>query len=205
MPKVWVPVTDHSALVQIHGFNPNLEEAPKDATMLKVLAVFEENGLEDDFSHPQPSIAFSDEDFTGDKGWKLVGWDWSHDCFTQGKGKIIGWKPFIEDNPIVHEMPDIGTSITAGMEMYKEIKVLLGHTAKVIIRIPSRGVYGSDFLSAVFGQFLEDMSSKKFWDTFEFVNCPMWLMGTMETVVDNAVVFYNNQQARAVAKSVKNP
>ncbi|RZL78561.1 MAG: hypothetical protein EOP66_07810 [Sphingomonas sp.] len=32
------------------------------------------------------------------QGWQFAGWCWSHDHYTQGEGKVIGWLPLTRFN-----------------------------------------------------------------------------------------------------------
>lgn len=72
-----------------------MEEAPKDGRLLKVLVQYSGDDwtpLED--AREAWTIGFNALDATGDDEWFHAGWDWNHDCFTAGRGTVIGWKPF---------------------------------------------------------------------------------------------------------------
>lgn len=70
--------------------------APKDSTMCRLLVDYGEDdfGALEDSAEPTWTIGFNQFDHTGDDEWLMAGWDWSHDVFTQGQGKVIGWLPF---------------------------------------------------------------------------------------------------------------
>lgn len=67
-------------------------DAPKDGTLLCLQVEFEDGNLED---HPfsQVTIGHNSLKNTGVDEWAFAGWNWTHDCFTQGVGKVIGWLP----------------------------------------------------------------------------------------------------------------
>lgn len=71
------------------------ETAPKDGTICRLLVEFEEHDLADS-SEPTVTIGFNTLNDNGEDFWHLVGWDWCHDVFTQGSGKVIGWLPLVE-------------------------------------------------------------------------------------------------------------
>jgi hypothetical protein len=74
-----------------------MEEAPTDGTLVRVFVQFTENSLED-ASIPVWTIGCNFSDHQDDKEWLFAGWDWTHDCFTSGSGKPIGWLPMLEAN-----------------------------------------------------------------------------------------------------------
>jgi hypothetical protein len=73
-----------------------IETAPKDDTMVWLLISYEDRDASD---HPLTdaaiawTIGFNGLENTGQDEWKFVGWCWSHDHFTDGRGKVLAWKP----------------------------------------------------------------------------------------------------------------
>jgi len=82
----------HHAATSSRAWNP-MATAPRDGTIIRLLVEFEEHQLEDS-EEPQHTIGSNSFDNTGVDEWQLVGWCWTHDHFTDGKGKPIGWLPF---------------------------------------------------------------------------------------------------------------
>ena len=82
----------------------SMESAPKNGTMLRLL-VRPGNAEEDgwtpfaDSIDPYQTIGFNPLSDTGEDEWQFAGWDWCHDCFTDGAGDIIGWLPFDTTTP----------------------------------------------------------------------------------------------------------
>lgn len=66
--------------------------ARHDGTMLWLLVDYAdgEHALVD--SRFGATIGFNSEADTGEDRWQFAGWCWSHDHFTEGHGKVIGWK-----------------------------------------------------------------------------------------------------------------
>lgn len=73
-----------------------MKTALKDTTMLRLLVDYsgdEDHGqLEDETV--SWTIGFNSFDHTGIDEWEFVGWSWSQDIYTNGKGTPIGWLPF---------------------------------------------------------------------------------------------------------------
>lgn len=77
----------------------SIDSAPKDGTMLRLLVqpgAAEEDGWTPftDSREPYATIGFNALSDTLEDQWQFAGWDWCHDCFTDGAGKVIGWLPF---------------------------------------------------------------------------------------------------------------
>lgn len=78
--------------------------APKDGTMLHLLI---RPGQEDldaftsfhDSREPYETIGFNQMKDTLEDVWQFAGWDWCHDCITEGHGEVIGWLPFGSQAP----------------------------------------------------------------------------------------------------------
>ncbi len=64
-----------------------MEDAPKDGTMVRLLASHPHFTTEDD------SKAFWTMGFNTDQGWKAVGWDWDIDEFVTCQPILLGWLP----------------------------------------------------------------------------------------------------------------
>ena len=72
----------------------DMENAPKDGTMLRLLVSFDEHSTED--ADEAPTIGANNFDNDGEDAWRFAGWCWTHDHFTQGVGTPVGWLPMIE-------------------------------------------------------------------------------------------------------------
>lgn len=73
-----------------------MDTAPRDGTVLRLLVEFTEHATEDS-PDPAPTIGANNFDNTGEDEWQFAGWCWTHDHFTQGKGKPVGWLPMVDD------------------------------------------------------------------------------------------------------------
>lgn len=72
-----------------------MDTAPTDGTMIRLLVDFEGNSLEDTDQPVWTIGACYASDSEGDV-WQFAGWNWSHDHFTEGHGKPIGWLPMLD-------------------------------------------------------------------------------------------------------------
>ena len=86
----------------------DVPNAPKDGSLLRLLVVPDEDAHTSfhDSSTPYETIGFNQFTDTGDDVWQFAGWDWSHDCITQGYGEVIGWLPFAS-------APEVATQLQA--------------------------------------------------------------------------------------------
>lgn len=71
-----------------------IEIAPKDNTLLLLLVEPDDHATED--AALCRTIGGNNLDNDGDDRWQFAGWCWSHDHFTEGTGKVIGWLPLPE-------------------------------------------------------------------------------------------------------------
>lgn len=73
----------------------DMATAPRDDTTIWLLVDYSP----DEAAHPlvDASLAWTlgmnSFDNTGEDAWRFVGWCWSHDHFTEGRGKPVAWKP----------------------------------------------------------------------------------------------------------------
>ncbi len=77
---------------KMHG----MASAPRDGTPI-VLFVKPDSVPHTSFNDDGESyktIGFNQFEHNGIDQWQFAGWDWSHDCFTEGYGTPIGWLPF---------------------------------------------------------------------------------------------------------------
>lgn len=70
-----------------------METAPRDGTLIRLLVDFTENATED--SDRAPTIGSNSFDNTGLDEWDFAGWSWEQDCYTQGEGTPVGWLPML--------------------------------------------------------------------------------------------------------------
>jgi hypothetical protein len=88
-------------LAKLAGHEPvalPMDTAPTNGTMVRLLVDFEDNSLEDTDIPVWTVGACYASDSEGDI-WQFAGWNWSHDCFTEGHGNPIGWLPMIAAQP----------------------------------------------------------------------------------------------------------
>jgi hypothetical protein len=86
----------------------NMATAPKDGTLVRLLVEFEHHATEDG-EGPQPTIGANTYDNHHDfDEWQFAGWNWEHDCYTQGVGTPIGWLPMLADAPCGATAEDAG-------------------------------------------------------------------------------------------------
>lgn len=100
----WIPATE-AEQAEAPSTAPALMEgpylmatAPKDSTIVRLLVEFEDGPFEED-NLPQWTIGTNHLNNTGVDEWLFAGWDWTHDRFTQGSGKVIGWLPMLATQP----------------------------------------------------------------------------------------------------------
>lgn len=95
-----------SALVEVGEAEPvtwrDMSSAPKDGTFVRLLVrpgSSETDGWTPfaDSSDPYQTIGFNALSDTTEDVWQFAGWDWCHDCFTDGAGEVIGWLPFVPE------------------------------------------------------------------------------------------------------------
>ncbi len=77
-------------------WNRDMSGAPRDGTLLLLLVEYDPDDIN---SHAVEdaliarTIGFNNFDNDGDDVWQIAGYCWSHDHFTEGHGKPIGWLP----------------------------------------------------------------------------------------------------------------
>lgn len=81
-----------------------METAPRDGTIVRLLVEFTEHALEDS-TEPVWTIGSNNFDHDEQHEWKFAGWCWSHDHYTQGEGKPIGWLPYFDLAPQLPPAP----------------------------------------------------------------------------------------------------
>lgn len=73
-----------------------VETAPRDGRLLRLLVDYSGedafNSLTDELQ--AWTVGCNALDNTGEDEWQMAGWNWTHDCFSDGNGKVIGWLPF---------------------------------------------------------------------------------------------------------------
>ncbi|MBI6621156.1 hypothetical protein YA0783_22925 [Pseudomonas corrugata] len=75
----------------------DMESAPKDGTLIRLLVSFDEHSTEDE--EEAPTIGANNFDNDEEDVWRFAGWCWAHDHFTQGVGTPVGWLPMIDVSP----------------------------------------------------------------------------------------------------------
>jgi hypothetical protein len=80
----------------------DMESAPRDGTLIRLLVNFDEHSTED--ADEAPTIGANNFDNDGEDAWRFAGWCWTHDHFTQGVGTPVGWLPMIEARPSTAEL-----------------------------------------------------------------------------------------------------
>ncbi len=91
MPAIKAAI-EQTAPVQEPVWLP-MDAAPKDGTHVFLLVEFEDHAMED-ATGPQLTIGSNtSENDGGPDEWQFAGWNWEHDCYTQGVGNPVGWLP----------------------------------------------------------------------------------------------------------------
>lgn len=73
----------------------DMETAPTDGTLVRLLVEFDEHSTED--AEQAITIGANNLDNDEEDVWRFAGWCWTHDHFTEGKGKPVGWLPMLDD------------------------------------------------------------------------------------------------------------
>lgn len=75
-----------------------LSYAPRNGTILRLLVDYSDDGEHalHDTADTAWTIGHNNFDNDGEDVWLFAGWCWSHDHYTQGAGKVVGWLPFHE-------------------------------------------------------------------------------------------------------------
>lgn len=81
--------------------------APRDGTLLRLLVDFDEHAIDDTIG-PTWTIGSCNLENDPDAEWQIVGWCWTHDHFTEGKGEPVGWLPLIDAQPESNQGVDRG-------------------------------------------------------------------------------------------------
>ena len=95
-----------------------IESAPKDGRILQLLVRYDRDAECDDhplddeaWERPGWTIGFNTLGDTGEDCWRMAGWCWSHDHFTEGNGTPVGWLPFhglpMDDEPLPGFLSDV--------------------------------------------------------------------------------------------------
>lgn len=71
----------------------DMDSAPKDGTLIRLLVRFSDNSTED--AEEAPTIGANYFDNNDIDEWFFAGWSWEFDCFTAGKGEPLGWLPLL--------------------------------------------------------------------------------------------------------------
>lgn len=73
----------------------SMHSAPKDGRLVRLLVSFDENAIDDG---DEPFATIGQNNFQNDKvdRWQFVGWNWTHDEFTDGQGTPLGWLPMLD-------------------------------------------------------------------------------------------------------------
>lgn len=86
-----------------------ISTAPKDGTLVRLLVNFECHATADKVG-PCPTIGSNTSENTGEADvWQFAGWNWEHDCYTEGIGTPIAWMPMLSDQR-TQQSSEFGTS-----------------------------------------------------------------------------------------------
>jgi len=88
------PVSDNGAVAW-----RSMNTAPTDGTLLRLLVAFTDHATEDEGFLPEgcATVGANSKDNTGEDLWQFAGWNWEQDCYTEGKGTVLGWLPMIDE------------------------------------------------------------------------------------------------------------
>ena len=85
----------------VRGPKPRpMAEAPRDGRILRLLVDYDADGSDHPLENARLAwtIGANCFDHDGEDQWSMAGWSWTHDCFTAGNGRVIGWLPFHDDD-----------------------------------------------------------------------------------------------------------
>lgn len=73
-----------------------INTAPRDGRLLRLLVDWSGEGSRHPIADAAQgwTIGFNNRDNVEEDEWQIAGWCWSHDHFTEGRGRVIGWLPF---------------------------------------------------------------------------------------------------------------
>jgi hypothetical protein len=71
----------------------NMDDAPKDGQLLWLKVDYTDGDYPLEDAQVAWTIGFNNLDDTGEDEWQFAGWNWCQDCFTEGAGKVIDWRP----------------------------------------------------------------------------------------------------------------
>jgi len=71
----------------------SIESAPKDGTMVWLLVDYADGGAPLADATRAWTIGFNNLGNTEEDRWIFAGWSWSQDCFCEGSGTPVAWKP----------------------------------------------------------------------------------------------------------------
>lgn len=72
----------------------SLSDPPKDGRMLCLLVDYSDGDHPLEDAKQAWTIGYNTLADTGDDEWLIAGWSWEQDCYTDGRGTVIGWLPF---------------------------------------------------------------------------------------------------------------
>lgn len=72
----------------------DMDSAPKDGTLVRLLVAFSDHPTED--ADEAPTIGSNSFDNDERDEWTFAGWCWDHDHWTHGQGIPLGWLPMID-------------------------------------------------------------------------------------------------------------
>lgn len=71
----------------------SIENAPKDGTILELVVDYSDGEHPLNDAAVSCTIGFNNFDNDGEDDWDFAGWCWCHDHFTEGKGRVVAWRP----------------------------------------------------------------------------------------------------------------
>ena len=71
-----------------------LSGPPKDGRMVCLLVDYSDGDHPLEDAKQAWTIGYNTLADTGDDEWLIAGWSWEQDCYTDGRGTVIGWLPF---------------------------------------------------------------------------------------------------------------
>lgn len=74
------------------GWQP-IETAPRDGTILELVVDCSVGDHPLNDATLSCTIGFNNFDNDDEDDWNFAGWCWTHDHFTDGKGRVVAWRP----------------------------------------------------------------------------------------------------------------
>lgn len=90
-------LTTQEPALDLHTLDPtewqSMDSAPKDGTLVELVVDYSDGGGPLHDARLSPTIGFNNLSNTDEDKWQFAGWSWEQDCFCEGSGIPIAWRP----------------------------------------------------------------------------------------------------------------